>query len=69
MLDRFVMDCPRCGKVEGFIATDTDEDTPPDSPDEEVEEQTFESVHGPVTRVRCPRCSQWLDVDREHPPD
>jgi predicted RNA-binding Zn-ribbon protein involved in translation (DUF1610 family) len=69
MLDRFILHCPQCGKVEGYWPSDLDEDQTPGSGDQEIEEQVFESVHGPVTKVRCPNCGQWLETTREQPPD
>ena len=65
MMDKLVLNCPRCGKVEGYFPSEEGEDQPPGTLDEELEEQVFESVHGPKTRVRCPKCGQWLSPDRE----
>lgn len=66
MLDRLILHCPRCGRVEGYLPAE-DEEQPPGAGEQEIEEETFEGFHGPQMRVRCPKCGQWLETKREEP--
>jgi len=66
--EKFIIDCPRCGRVEGFIP-DMDEDlnsTPGDA-DTDIEEQEFTQEGHPMRRIRCPQCGNWLTGDRSRP--
>jgi len=65
--EKYVLNCPRCGRVEGYIASATDdEDAGPES-DALITEQHVRAVNGPATRMRCPRCGTWINPDRIRP--
>ncbi|KPK82947.1 MAG: hypothetical protein AMJ81_08765 [Phycisphaerae bacterium SM23_33] len=66
--EKYVLNCPRCGRVEGYVSADVENeaDSPPD-PDMFIEEQVVRTPGGTATRVRCPRCGRWIKPDRAHP--
>jgi hypothetical protein len=56
--------------VDGYIEESAEEDEPsPELSEGLIEEQEFQTEHGPVTRIRCPRCGQWTQPDRAEPAD
>ena len=62
----FIINCPRCGPVEGYAPTDEDA-VEPAMGDEEVvaDEQEFFARDGvPVHKIRCPRCGGWVEPER-----
>lgn len=66
--ERYVINCPRCGRVEGLIESDIDDD--PDSmPEAEslIVEQVVRTPSGNYTRVRCPRCGSWIRPSGSRP--
>jgi hypothetical protein len=64
---RYVLHCPHCGRVPGVAPVADPDDTSDASSDDVIDEQTFESSGGPVTRVRCPRCGRWVNSDLAEP--
>ncbi len=67
MDEKYVVECPHCGKVEGYLPNDMDDrDVAPGEGDTEIIEQTFEIPHA-TERVQCPQCGRWLSPDRVHP--
>ncbi len=69
-LEKYIIDCPSCGKVEGYIQPqqeDYEEESGVGDVDEETVEETFESKGHPVEKVRCPRCGTWLAANRAGP--
>ena len=69
MSEKYELLCPKCGRVEGYVGSDIEEPDDADSPssDEEISVEEVQTSHGPTTRVRCPRCGQWIRADRERP--
>jgi ribosomal protein S27AE len=69
--DKYILDCPRCGKVEGFAPVEVEEedrDLGPETADTTIEQEEFEQPgHLPTTRLRCPRCGTWVPADRATP--
>ena len=66
--EKYLLDCPDCGQVEGYVPSDFDEDErAPADPDMIIEEDVVRTSAGPATRVRCPRCGRWIRPDRAHP--
>ncbi|MFW6153883.1 MAG: hypothetical protein ACOC95_01570 [Planctomycetota bacterium] len=66
-LEMFTLQCPRCGRVEGYPETEAaDADV---LVDEEalITQQEFTSPGGPVTKCRCPQCGTWVDADAVEP--
>mgnify|MGYP001235139588 CR=1 FL=1 len=67
MLDeKYVVDCPACGRVEGYLAGPTRLGNDPNEPDDAenvIDSEVFEGVHGPISRVRCPKCGAWVPPD------
>ena len=66
--ERYVLNCPRCGRVEGIVPSEdvSDPGSPPVS-DEDIELRQVETASGPTARVRCPRCGGWIVPDRVRP--
>lgn len=66
--EKYVLNCPHCGPVEGFVATDLQEqaDSPPDS-ETFIEEEVVRTPVGTSSRVRCPRCGRWIKPDQIRP--
>lgn len=71
MLDeKYVVDCPTCGRVEGYVAGAAragDDPGEPDDAENLIDSEVFEGPHGPASRVRCPRCGGWVAGDRAWP--
>lgn len=68
--EKYVINCPHCGKVEGYLNNPIDpEDVQPADAEEEIIAETFETQGHPVTEVRCPKCGRWLDADLVCPAD
>ena len=67
MEEKYVINCPRCGRVEGLVADSSEE--PGESPEAEtlIEVDVIRTPAGPAIRMRCPRCGQWVKPDRVHP--
>ncbi|MFW6061208.1 MAG: hypothetical protein ACOC93_00215 [Planctomycetota bacterium] len=65
---RYSLDCPRCGRVEGVGQTGVEDLA--STPEETIEERLVEDLEGhPERKVRCPRCGTWVEADRAHPRD
>lgn len=64
----FIIDCPRCGKVEAYAPTEEDDQERGLCDDETaVEEQNLITRSGHVAhRVQCPQCGQWIEADQTH---
>lgn len=67
MEEKVVLNCPRCGRVEGYVPVAAGEDD--DSPESEsiIEEEVVRTPAGPAIRVRCPQCGQWIKPDQARP--
>jgi uncharacterized C2H2 Zn-finger protein len=67
MEEKYVLHCPRCGRVEGFLAGSNDE--PDETPEAEglIEKEVVRTPAGLAVRLRCPRCGQWIKPDRATP--
>lgn len=66
----YIIACPRCGSVEGFLpagAEDRERDDMVAEVEDFIEEREFDTDGGPVSRVRCPRCGTWVDADLARP--
>jgi DNA-directed RNA polymerase subunit RPC12/RpoP len=66
--EKYVLNCPRCGRVEGLIESDIEDD--PDSlPEAEhvIAEEVVRTASGTHARIRCPRCGSWIGPDRAGP--
>ena len=64
MEERYLIRCPNCGPIEGTLPENNYErDTGPETSDEEIETEEFETQGHPITKVRCPKCGAWLDAD------
>ena len=65
--EKFVLNCPKCGRVEGFFPSAEGESD--DAPEEEmiIDEDVVQTPAGPKMRVRCPSCGQWIAADRARP--
>ncbi len=67
--EKYVVNCPGCGRVEGFVSSVNGYDDEEDSPEAEmsIEQQDVRTSGGQSTRIRCPRCGRWLQPDRIRP--
>jgi uncharacterized C2H2 Zn-finger protein len=59
--EKCILNCPRCGRVEGYLA---DEIPGILEADTLIAAETFTTDAGPATRLRCPTCGAWLEADR-----
>jgi len=65
--EKYVLNCPRCGPVEGIVpGRDADERGLPEG-EVIIEEEVVQTAGGTTTRVRCPRCGGWVKPDRVRP--
>ena len=67
--EKYALNCPKCGRVEGFVDSalaDDEDDIVADS-EVEIEEEVVRTASGTTTRVRCPRCGGWVKSDRLGP--
>lgn len=66
--EKYVLNCPHCGQVEGFVSVDAQDEAelPPDS-EMFIEEEVVRTPSGTTTRLRCPRCGRWVKPDRVRP--
>ena len=66
--EKYVLNCPKCGRVEGVVP-DADEgyDEPGAEAEVVIDEDVFATPAGPATRIRCPQCGLWVRPDRAHP--
>jgi predicted RNA-binding Zn-ribbon protein involved in translation (DUF1610 family) len=64
---KYVLYCPKCGRVEGFVPETFDQDDDTTESDEVISEEVVRTVGGTSTRVRCPRCGGWVPADRVRP--
>jgi len=71
MLDeKYVLDCPSCGRIEGYVPSAGrlgDDPSEPDDADNLIESQVVQTITGPTTRLRCPKCGTWVEGDRGWP--
>ena len=66
--EKYVVDCPDCGPVEGYAPTELDDDdTGAADPETIIEEEVVRTPKGPARRLRCPRCGRWIPPDRARP--
>ena len=66
--EKYVLNCPHCGRVEGFVAAEADDDAEaPASDDMLIEEEVVRTRSGTSVRVRCPRCGRWITPDHARP--
>ena len=65
--EKYVLNCPHCGRVEGFFFTGLEDDEAPPDSDSEIQQQVVRTDCGPAVRVRCPRCGRWVKSDRVGP--
>ena len=65
--DRYILDCPKCGRVEGFAPGDDDYDEGGAEAEAVIDVDVIPTADGPATRVRCPVCGLWLRADRARP--
>ena len=66
--EKYMLNCPRCGRVEGFVPADFDDDQPASDTETEIDRDVVQTREGkPAMRVRCPRCGQWVASDRVGP--
>ena len=66
--EKYVLNCPHCGRVEGFLPglQSADDDAPPEA-EMQIEQNVVRTRHGSATRFRCPRCGRWLQSDAARP--
>jgi predicted RNA-binding Zn-ribbon protein involved in translation (DUF1610 family) len=65
---KYVLYCPKCGRVEGFVpesAADDEDDT--GEAETTIDDEVVDTPRGASTRVRCPRCGGWVAPDRVRP--
>lgn len=56
-LEGYALQCPKCGRVAGYLSSEVDADEPLEmDADKVMERAEFETASGPVTRFRCPCC-------------
>jgi ribosomal protein S27AE len=67
--EKFIISCPNCGPVEGYLSSDQDQEQEEiqESSEDLIEEQVFDLEGLPVTRLRCPRCGRWVPADQAAP--
>ncbi len=67
--EKYIIRCPRCGDVEGYVAAcgEDEDDTGPGDADGDTEAVAFETEGHPITRIRCPRCGSWLNPEMARP--
>ncbi len=67
--ERYILECPQCGRVEGYRPDFSGEDDPfgVTSADSLIEEEIVSTPAGPAMRLRCPRCGRWVDPKRARP--
>ena len=66
---KYVLNCPDCGRVEGFLAAvhaEEDDDAGLE-PEMVIEQHVVKTPTGVTTRFRCPRCGRWVQSDRARP--
>ena len=62
----FIIDCPRCGRIEGYAPAEEDDVDPAvGDEDESADEVEFFDRDGkPIHKIRCPRCGGWVQPER-----
>ena len=62
----FIINCPRCGRLEGYAPTEEDTLEPAlGDEDAAADEQEFFARDGHlVHKIRCPRCGGWVEPER-----
>ena len=63
----YIVNCPQCGKVEGYAPTSVEGRDTGMSQERLIEEETVETPEGTTVRIRCPKCGGWLPADRSVP--
>ena len=66
--EKYVLNCPHCGRVEGFVSAEADDDEAPASDDMLIEEDVVRTRSGTSVRVRCPRCGRPATTSSDRPP-
>ena len=65
MGEKYILDCPKCGRVAGYAPWFFEEDSSAvGDPEDMIEERAFETPTGPAIRVCCPTCGSWIRPDR-----
>ena len=67
--EKYVLKCPTCGRVEGYIASPVALDDDDDGlvADMVIEQRVVKTPTGTETRFQCPRCGRWLRSDAARP--
>lgn len=65
--EKYVLNCPKCGRVEGIVPTGDEEDETTAEADVVIEREVVQTPAGISQRVRCPRCGKWIKADRVGP--
>jgi hypothetical protein len=65
--ERYILECPHCGRVEGYVDMEDDEEGDAALADSAIVEEEVQTREGPAMRVRCPRCGRWTRPDRARP--
>lgn len=66
--ERFILNCPACGKVEGYMPPETEEmGGATEDPEAIIVEEVVATSGGITSRVRCPRCGRWTEPSRVSP--
>jgi ribosomal protein S27E len=60
--EKYIVKCPDCGEVEGYMSSPIGEDEEAGLGDSEaqIDEEVFDTSSRPVAQVRCPQCGRWL---------
>ena len=67
--EKYTLNCPRCGRVEGVLPVllEEDEEAAPVADAVISQEEVLTRSGVPAVRLRCPNCGQWLKADRAAP--
>ncbi len=65
---KYILNCPKCGRVEGFLP-DANEgyDQASATAETVIEEEVVHTPEGVTTRLRCPQCGSWVRPDQVGP--
>ncbi len=65
--EKYVLACPHCGDVEGFVEESSQREEDFGNVEEEIVADAFETEGQPVSKIRCPVCGRWLSPDHAKP--